>query len=86
MTRFASVDPLVGQGTELTVIAAAVIGGTSLRGGFGSVIGAAFGVLTFGMIQVGAAVGERARLLLPRRRRRNLARRDDRPDLYVEGL
>jgi simple sugar transport system permease protein len=53
MTRFASVDPLVGQGTELTVIAAAVIGGTSLRGGFGSVVGAAFGVITFGMIQVG---------------------------------
>jgi len=53
MTRFASVDPLLGQGIELTVIAAAVIGGCSLKGGHGSVVGAAFGVITFGMIQVG---------------------------------
>lgn len=51
--NFGSVDPLAGQNYELTVIAAVVIGGTSLRGGTGSVIGAGFGVLTFGMIQVG---------------------------------
>lgn len=53
MANFGSVDPLAGQNSELTVIAAVVIGGTSLRGGTGSVIGAGFGVITFGMIQVG---------------------------------
>src|SRR5262245_18570515 len=53
MSNFGSIDPLAGQNYELTVIAAVVIGGTSLRGGTGSVIGAAFGVITFGMIQVG---------------------------------
>jgi len=53
MANFGSVDPLAGQNYELTVIAGVVIGGTSLRGGIGSVIGAGFGVITFGMIQVG---------------------------------
>ena len=53
LANFNSVDPLSGQGYELTVIAAVVIGGTSLRGGVGSVVGAGFGVITFGMIQVG---------------------------------
>ena len=53
MTRFASVDALRGQGTELTAIAAVVVGGTSLRGGSGSILGTVFGVLTFSMIQVG---------------------------------
>lgn len=53
MSRFGSVDPLRGQLVELRVIAAAVIGGTRLHGGAGSVWGTAFGVITFGMIQVG---------------------------------
>lgn len=53
MSRFGSVDPLRGSLVELRVIAAAVIGGTRLHGGSGSVWGTAFGVLTFGMIQVG---------------------------------
>jgi ribose/xylose/arabinose/galactoside ABC-type transport system permease subunit len=53
MSNFGSVDPLAGNNYELTVIAAVVIGGTSLRGGTGSVVGAAFGVITFGIIQVG---------------------------------
>ncbi len=35
MTRFGSVDALRGQGIELTVIAATVIGGTRLQGGEG---------------------------------------------------
>ena len=53
MTRFGSVDALRGQGIELTVIAATVIGGTRLQGGAGSVWGTAFGVTTLAMIELG---------------------------------
>lgn len=41
----AAADPLVGQGYELTAIAACIIGGTPLKGGRGSVIGAVAGCL-----------------------------------------
>ncbi|MBS2539503.1 ABC transporter permease [Catenulispora sp. NF23] len=41
----ASADPLAGTGYELDAIAAAVIGGTSLAGGKGSVTGTAVGAL-----------------------------------------
>jgi simple sugar transport system permease protein len=34
-------------------VIAAVIGGTLLTGGYGSVIGACFGALIFGVVQVG---------------------------------
>lgn len=53
MTRFGSVDALRGQGIELVVIAATVIGGTRLQGGAGTVWGTAFGVLTLAMIELG---------------------------------
>jgi simple sugar transport system permease protein len=53
MSRFSSVDATRGTGVELLVVAAVVIGGTSLLGGFGSVIGAVLGALLFGTIQVG---------------------------------
>lgn len=43
--------PLATVGTELTAIAAVVIGGTILTGGAGYVIGTLFGVLTMGLIQ-----------------------------------
>jgi ribose/xylose/arabinose/galactoside ABC-type transport system permease subunit len=42
---FMAGDPTVGQGYELTAIAAAIIGGTPLAGGRGSIIGAAVGCL-----------------------------------------
>lgn len=42
---FMAGDPTVGQGYELTAIAAAIIGGTPLAGGRGSVVGAAVGCL-----------------------------------------
>ncbi len=48
-----SADVLRGNLLELQAIAAAVIGGVLLTGGFGSVIGAAFGALIFGMVQQG---------------------------------
>lgn len=53
VARFSSVDALRGQGMELQAVAVAVIGGTLLTGGYGSVIGTVLGAITFAMIQVG---------------------------------
>lgn len=50
-----SADPNAGIGLELSAIAAAVIGGTSLMGGRGSVIGAFAGVLIISILQNGLA-------------------------------
>ena len=41
----ASADPLAGQSFELDAIAAAVIGGTSLSGGRGTIVGTLVGAL-----------------------------------------
>lgn len=46
-------DPNAGIGLELSAIAAAVIGGTSLMGGRGSVLGAFAGVLIISVLQSG---------------------------------
>lgn len=46
-------DPLVGTGYEILVIAAAIIGGTALSGGTGTVIGAMFGALVISVIRTG---------------------------------
>ena len=48
--RFATVDATAGTGYELTVIAAAVVGGVAIFGGTGSVYGAALGALVLGTI------------------------------------
>lgn len=53
IARFSSVDALRGSGMELEVVLAVVVGGASLNGGYGSIIGAALGVLILGMIQQG---------------------------------
>lgn len=50
-----SADPNAGIGLELSAIAAAVIGGTSLMGGRGSVLGAFAGVLIISVLQSGLA-------------------------------
>ena len=42
-----------GTQKEFEAIIAAVIGGRLLTGGYGSVVGAAFGALIFGMVQIG---------------------------------
>lgn len=42
-----------GQGDELSVIAAVILGGTSLFGGSGSVVGSVFGSLLIGLINNG---------------------------------
>ncbi len=47
---FGAADPGVGAGYELTVIAAAIIGGTGLAGGSGSVPGALMGALIISVI------------------------------------
>jgi ribose/xylose/arabinose/galactoside ABC-type transport system permease subunit len=51
--RELNVFPLAGLGLELEVIAASVIGGTLLSGGFGSIIGATLGVLITGILRTG---------------------------------
>jgi ribose transport system permease protein len=50
---FKSSDPSLGAGLELQVIAAVVIGGTSLAGGSGSLLGALIGVILISMIGSG---------------------------------
>jgi simple sugar transport system permease protein len=50
---FSSADVLRGEQKELEAVAASVIGGTLLTGGYGSPIGAFFGALTLGMTKVG---------------------------------
>ncbi|HEY1597926.1 MAG TPA: ABC transporter permease [Thermoleophilaceae bacterium] len=50
---FESGDPNIGTGFELQAIAAAVIGGTSLRGGSATVIGAVFGAILLSAVNAG---------------------------------
>jgi ribose transport system permease protein len=52
-SRLNSAEPVAGQGYELDVIAAVVIGGTSLMGGRGSVWGTLIGALLIGAINNG---------------------------------
>jgi ribose transport system permease protein len=59
-SRFQSANPNAGTGYELQAIAAAVIGGTSLMGGRGSVVRTFFGVLLIAVLNSGlASVGAR---------------------------
>jgi simple sugar transport system permease protein len=51
--RFTSVDTTRGANLEFEAVAAVVIGGTSLYGGYGSVIGTLLGCLMIGMIRNG---------------------------------
>jgi rhamnose transport system permease protein len=48
--RFANVDPNSGAGLEMQVIAAVVVGGTSVTGGRGTLAGTAIGVLLLATI------------------------------------
>jgi len=53
--RLSSADPNAGNGAELQAIAACIIGGTSLSGGRGSVVGAFFGVILTAVLGAGLA-------------------------------
>lgn len=56
IVQFASrpaVDPLRGEGWELTAVAACVIGGIWLTGGYGTIVGAAIGILLLQMVEQG---------------------------------
>jgi ribose transport system permease protein len=53
MSRLRQGDPTVAIGTELDIIAAVVIGGGSLAGGEGTVLGAMIGALTMAFLRNG---------------------------------
>jgi simple sugar transport system permease protein len=48
-----SVDPLRGEGMELVAVAACVIGGVQLTGGYGTILGACVGILLLQMLEQG---------------------------------
>ncbi|MER3389751.1 MAG: ABC transporter permease [Microcella sp.] len=52
-SRLGSGSPTLGQGFELQVIAAAIIGGTSISGSIGTVVGAALGALLLSVLSNG---------------------------------
>jgi ribose/xylose/arabinose/galactoside ABC-type transport system permease subunit len=52
-SRYATIDARVAYGYELTVIAAVVVGGVAIRGGFGSILGVALGAITLLVINNG---------------------------------
>lgn len=54
--RASAGNPTVGVGLELNVIAAVIIGGTSLFGGRGSVIGSVIGAIFIGILAFGLVV------------------------------
>lgn len=56
LMRYTGADALRGEQQEFRAIIAAVIGGTLLTGGYGSVIGAVVGAIIFGMVQQGIVI------------------------------
>ena len=55
VARLGAADPNAGSGLELSAIAAAVIGGTSLMGGRGSMLATFVGVLIIATLEAGLA-------------------------------
>ena len=49
-------NPSLGAGLELDVIAAVIIGGTSLFGGYGSIVGSVIGAIFIGILGFGLLV------------------------------
>ncbi len=54
--RMTSAQPSVGMGYELDAIAAAVIGGTSLSGGEGSIVGTIIGAFIISTLTIGLSI------------------------------
>ena len=63
MERYGAMDPLIGESLELQAIAAIVIGGTLLMGGYGFILGTFFGVLLIGIIKSGLTLTDFPSLL-----------------------
>jgi simple sugar transport system permease protein len=55
-SQFKTVRVATGVGTELNAIAAAVVGGTALTGGVGSIVGGLLGVLIISMLRTGVVL------------------------------
>ncbi|MGH3357991.1 MAG: ABC transporter permease, partial [Nocardioidaceae bacterium] len=55
-SRLASAQPGQGMGYELQAIAAVVIGGTSLAGGKGSIVGTIIGALIMSVLEIGLQI------------------------------
>lgn len=51
IAQLGAAEPILGNGWELSAIAASVVGGTSLSGGKGNVVGALLGALLHSMLQ-----------------------------------
>lgn len=51
--RMGSGQPSIGDGMEMTVITAVIIGGTSLNGGSGTILGTALGALLINVLSTG---------------------------------
>ncbi len=56
LAKLGTGEPTAGQGYELNAIAAAAVGGTSLSGGKGSMIGTFFGAILLQALKVGLVV------------------------------
>jgi ribose transport system permease protein len=56
LAKLGTGEPTAGQGYELNAIAAAAIGGASLAGGKGSILGTVIGALTLSALKVGLVV------------------------------
>ncbi|NLE20715.1 MAG: ABC transporter permease [Clostridiales bacterium] len=50
-SRMASAQPTAGTGLEMIVIASIILGGVSLSGGIGSIVGATIGMVILGVLQ-----------------------------------
>lgn len=53
MSYLRGVTPTAGQGLELTAIASAVVGGTSMLGGVGTIVGSFIGTMFMGVVRNG---------------------------------
>lgn len=56
VARLGAAEPIAGEGYELTAIAAAAMGGASLAGGRGSIVGTVIGALLIAALQAGLTV------------------------------
>ena len=58
LSRLTQGDPTVAVGLELDIIAAVIIGGASLNGGVGTILGSMIGALTMAILRNGAVLME----------------------------